>query len=151
MLFCVNTFSPSMQSLWCQMQHWTKSEDSHQTEASPVWGVIWGDSWQKQQNHDDCNECKFKSLNEKHLKIHTERHHNEMACNQCDFKTKSRSKLMEHITRRNRRVRNITCKYWLEGNSIDPSLKQKLVVFFTSMSLQTWWKWFMKVWYNSSY
>ena len=57
-LFFVMTFLPSMQSLWCTMQH----EIHYKSNRTMM----------------NCNKCKFLVLNEKHLKIHTERHHNEM-------------------------------------------------------------------------
>ena len=64
-----------------------------------------------------CNHCDFGGLNKRHLHQHTIRHHRkESKCNECHFKTFNEHELRDHITKQHRRVKNVTCRYWLNGN-----------------------------------
>ena len=64
-----------------------------------------------------CNHCDFGGLNKRHLHQHTIRHHRkESKCNECHFKTFNEHELRDHIAKQHRRVKNVTCRYWLNGN-----------------------------------
>ena len=64
-----------------------------------------------------CNHCDFSGLNNRHLQKHITKHHRkESQCNECQYKTVNEHEFRKHILKEHRRMKNVTCRYWLNGN-----------------------------------
>ena len=64
-----------------------------------------------------CTHCDFGGLNKRHLHQHTIKHHRkESKCLDCNFRTVNEHELRNHIAKQHRQVKNVTCRYWLNGN-----------------------------------
>ena len=64
-----------------------------------------------------CDHCDFSGLNKRHLQKHITKHHKKsFKCKDCEFVTVNEHELRSHITKDHKRVKDVTCKYWMNGN-----------------------------------
>ena len=64
-----------------------------------------------------CDLCDFGGLNKRHLHKHITKHHKkEHNCNKCHYKTHNEHEMRDHVVKEHRLVKNVTCRYWLNGS-----------------------------------